>query len=552
MKAKRIITMIAAAAVAISVAGCGSSSGKTGGAVQSGSQAASADVQAGGSNTAVAGVLDANADPKNTETSDETVTIAFSAEPSGLWGAGTGKVENEAQMVDAAIMDGLVSVDRSTGEVVPRLAKSWDWVDSTHCKFTLRDDVTMTDGTPLVADDVVYSVNCWMEYSASSDTGRFLTGAEADDEHTVTIGFNTEAPDMLYMLAWSNFGIVTEDEVNALGGPEAADKKPLMGVGRYKFKEWKNGQYITLERNDNYYDKDYKGYFKEIKLIFVADAASREMSVESGDIQVAYDMPLNTAVSFVGNPSDNVIAYSFGQVTHLWYNMGDKAGATKDLRVRQAIDKAIDFDAVANVGTAGFSGPALGYFEEDSPYYTATFTTEERKQDIEGAKELLKEAGYADGLDIKIVGMQDMSNMFTVLQESLRQAGINLTIDIVDTPQFVQAANGGDYDIMCVGDLCDARYPAMMPFFIQSCIDNFNIGGSKYTTPEIEAQVKAFIAETDRSKAKEEAAALEQTWKKDMYFSNMYKEMKAAITAKDIKGYYTIERGFMDLTTLYK
>ena len=162
MKAKRIVAIIAAAAAAVSLAGCGSASGKAGGNVKSGSQTASSVVADEKSNTGVEGVLDANADPKNTETSDETVTVAFSAEPSGLWGAGTGKVENEAQIVDAAIMDGLVSVDRTSGEVVPRLAKSWDWVDSTHCKFTLRDDVTMTDGTPLVADDVVYSVNCWM------------------------------------------------------------------------------------------------------------------------------------------------------------------------------------------------------------------------------------------------------------------------------------------------------------------------------------------------------------------------------------------------------
>ncbi len=135
MRANRIITLIAAVAMAASVAGCGSSSGNTKENVTSGSQTSSSAATAATSSKGVAGVLDANIDPKNTETSDETVTIAFSAEPSGLWGAGTGKVENEAQMVDAAIMDGLVSVDRTTGEVVPRLAKSWDWVDGTHCKL---------------------------------------------------------------------------------------------------------------------------------------------------------------------------------------------------------------------------------------------------------------------------------------------------------------------------------------------------------------------------------------------------------------------------------
>ena len=59
------------------------------------------------------------------------------------------------------------------------------WVDETHCRFTLRDDVTMYDGTPLVADDVVYSVGVWTSRSANNDTGMYISGAEKEDDHTV-------------------------------------------------------------------------------------------------------------------------------------------------------------------------------------------------------------------------------------------------------------------------------------------------------------------------------------------------------------------------------
>lgn len=499
--------------------------------------------------TAVKG---ANEDPVNTEKTDEAIRIGFSAEPSTLWGAATGKVENEAMIIDSAIMDRLVNVDRTTGDVIPMLASAWEWTDDTHCKFTLRDDVVMSDGTPLVADDVVYSVGVWLETSANTDTGRFLVGAEAEDEKTAVIEFNTSAPDLLNMLAWGNFGIVSEEEVNALGGLEEAAKNPLVGCGKYKFKEWKNGQSITLERNDDYYDKDYAGYYKEIVFTFTQDAAARAMAVQSGDLTVAYDMPISMANTYVGSDTVDVIMHTFGQNTRVWYNMGPKAGATKDLKVRQAIDKALDFDAIAMVGTAGAKPAVLGYFGDDSKYYTETFTPEERAVDIEGAKELLAEAGYEDGLDLTIVGMQDQNPVFTVMQENLRQVGINLTINIVDTPQFVEAANGGDYDLIHVGDLVDARYPAMMPFFHQFTIDTFNIGGSKYTTPEIDEEVTALVEEKDEAKAKEIAADLEQKWKDDMYFSNTYAEMKAAVIAKDLKGYRTIERGFVDPTGFYK
>ena len=494
----------------------------------------------------------ANEDPANTEVTDETIVINLSSEPSALWGGGSGKVENEMQIVDGALLDTLVKEDHATGEIVPNLAAEWEWVDDTPVRFVLRDDVVMSDGTPLVADDVVYSVNTWMEYSANSDTGRFLADVAAEDEHTVTVGFNTIAPDFLNMLCWSNFGIVSEDEINALGGLEEAAVNPAFGSGKYRFKEWNRGQYILLERNDDYWNPDYKGYFKEIKFIFTNDPASRALSVQSGDAQVAYDMPMSMAQTYIADDNLQVIAHTFGQNTRIWYNMGPKAGATADIRVRQAIDKAIDFDAVAAVATAGFGEEVHGTFPKESKFYNEIFTKEERAQDIEGAKALLEEAGYGDGLDLSIVGMQDQNMVFMVIQECLRQAGINLTINIVDTAQFVQQANEGTYDIIHVGDLQDARYPTIFSSLRQSLIDTFCIGGSKWTTPEIEEMIDAVIQEPDEAKAKENAKTLEDYLKEQMVFSNTYPEMHAAITAADIKGYNTMERGFLDCTGFYR
>ncbi len=500
------------------------------------------------------GVYGANEDPANTEVTDETLVIGLSAEPSALWAIGTGKVENEMMIISNALYDTLVKVDKETGDVIPNLATEWEWVDDTHCKFTLRDDVTMTDGTPLVADDVVYTVNTAMEMSPNSDSGRYFTDAVAEDEHTVTIGFNAVAPDLLNQIAWSNYGIVSEDEIEAAGGLEAAAKNPVFGSGKYRFKEWVSGQYITIERNDDYWNKDYKGYFKEIKFTFTNDAAARAMAVQSGDSQVAYDMPISMASTYKGNDQVRLIAHTFGQNTRLWYNMGPNAGATADLKVRQALDKALNFDAIAGIGTAGMGHEVHSYFPDESKFYNETFTAEERAQDIEGAKALLAEAGYDDSnpLELNIVGMQDQNDVFTVIQANLAQAGVKLNINIVDTPQFVEQANGGTYDLIHVGDLVDARYPSIMVFFKQANIDTFCIGGAKWTTPEIEEKIAAFIEEPDEAKAKEEAAELENIFKENMCYSNTYAEMHAALTAPDVRGYTTIERGFLDCTNFYK
>lgn len=541
MRLKRVVANGLAIVSAISLVACGGTTEETGSGQASETSAPEAE-----------NIFGANVDPVNTEKSDETIVIQLNSEPSSLWAGGTGKQENEMSIIDSALFDTLVHVDRNTGDVLPALATDWEWLDDYHCQFTLRDDVKMTDGTLLEPADVVYSVNAWTEYSANNDTGKFIVGATEDDENKVTIEFNTVAPDFLNMLSWSNFGIVSEDEVNALGGNEAAGRNPVMGSGKYRFKEWNDGQSIILERNDDYWDDSYTGYYKEIKLVFIPDAAAQAMGVLSGDAQVAYNMPVSMASTYAGNEDVNLIVHEFGQNTRLWYNMGPKAGATKDIRVRQAIDKALNFDAIATVGTGGFGEEVHSYFPNNSKYYNDMFTEEERAVDIEGAKALLEEAGYGDGLDLTLVGMADQEAVFTVMQENLSQAGINLKIEILDTPAFVGAANDGDYDVINVGDFVDARYPAVGVFFRQASIDTFCIGGSKYTTPEIEAALDAVIQEPDETKAKENAKAFEELIKEECFYSNTYPEMHASMTAKEIKGYRTIERGYIDITSLYK
>ena len=98
----------------------------------------------------------------------------------------------------------------------------------------------------------------------------------------------------------------------------------------------------------------------------------------------------------------------------------------------------------------------------------------------------------------------------------------------------------------------DARYPASMIFFKQANIDTFVIGGPKYTTPELEESIHAFISEPDEAKAAEMAKEIEQTFKDGCWYSNTYCELHAALTNPQLKGYSTIERGYLDCTNFYK
>lgn len=543
MKLKKVAAIVLAGAMTVSLAACGGGSKDT------------ATTGSAGGTTSTADFLQPNADAANTEKTDETLTIGLASEPSTLFGVVAGKTENEDQIIRNALTETLVTKNYATGEIEPNLASAWEWTDGTHLKFTLRDDINMGDGTPLVADDVVYTFNLAKELSASSDVGKYFTGVTADDEHTVTIEFNAEAPDFLTMVSWTDYGIITEDEVNAAGGVDAIQTAPTVGNGKYKFKEWKNGQSITLERNEEYWNKDYAGYYKTIVFTFTSDAAAREMAVESGDSDVAYDMPVSQAATYASNDTINTTIYSFGQETHLWYNMGDDSRATADAKVRAAIDKALDFDAIAQVGTAGTAPASLSYWDTSCEFYQANYTKEERAVDIEGAKELLKEAGYEDGLEITALGLQDNTPVLTVMQANLAEAGITLTLDTPDVAQFVEGAFGGDYDLICVGDTPATRIPPnVMPFLQKLNVEGpgMVIGGTKWTSDEIDTKINALVSEADADKVVALATELDEMVKADTLCSNLYPEMKASVYNKDLKGFNTIERGFIDVTSLYK
>ena len=118
------------------------------------------------------------------------------------------------------------------------LAESWEQ-NGAEFTFQLRAGVKMTDGSDLCADDVVYTVGVWQTNSASNDTGKYIVAVEKIDDLTVKITFNSDAPDIIKMLTWANFGIVSEDEVNLAGGLEACAQNPVMGSGKYRFKEAK-------------------------------------------------------------------------------------------------------------------------------------------------------------------------------------------------------------------------------------------------------------------------------------------------------------------------
>lgn len=549
MKKKKLIALLLTSAMVVSMAACG---GKADNAAQpAADDKTSAPAESVEDAIANAGVQKPNQETGNTETTDETLIVALTSLPDFLWSPGMAQQGvNEEQIINAALLDRLVDLDENTNEVKPMLAESWEWVDEDSLQFNLREDVVMSDGTPLVADDVVYTAKVWKDNCASNDTGMYIDSAEAVDEHTVIINYNLVAPDIVKLMTWANFGIVSEDEVNALGGLEAAAMNPVMGSGRYKFKEWKSGEYVLLERNDNYWDDSYKGYYKEIKIIAINDSGAKASAVMSGDAQVAYDMPVNQAATFTSNDSLRTYIYSGQQVEHLWFNMREDH-PTSDIRVRQAIAKAINYDALAQVATAGFGGKCYSYVNENAKYYEANYTDADFAMDIEGAKALLAEAGYDENnrLQLCTYTLPDQVDAYTVIQQNLNEINVDFEINNVDMGAFVPALLlEKSYDITLVGSDSSARTPDM-PCFVR---EGMSFGGPAVVLPEFEELINNIVKAQSDEEAKGILKEYDNKAKEEMLCMNCYELVKSSLVGKDIKGFALRERAYVDITTLYK
>ena len=497
-----------------------------------------------------AGIQQPNTETGNTQVTDETLVVQLGSYPDNFWHPGMAAMgANEEQIINAAFLDRLVDYDEATGEIVPMLAESWE-VDGANFTFNIRKGVIMTDGSELTVDDVVYSANVWKEQCATNDTGKFIESVTKVDEDTVTITFNIAAPDILKMLTWANYGIVSEDEINALGGLEAAAMNPVMGCGKYKFKECKSGEYVILERNDNYWNPEYKGYFKEIKFTFVNDTNAKISAVLSGDADVAYDTPTAQAATFVENAELRTYIYEGAELEHVFFNLREDH-PTSDIRVRQAIDKALDYDAIAAIGTAGYGEPALSYVKESTSYYVQGWTTEERAVDIEGAKALLAEAGYDESNPLKIstVTTADLVDVYTVMQANLAEAGIEFTVNQVDMGGFVPAMLvEKSYDLVLIGEDSSSRAPFLTQFVAPGTV----FGGPGVELPEHEEILTRLILADGDEEAKSVLEEYQNKLREDFTCTNAYVLTKSSIVGKDIKGFSIRERSYIDVTALYK
>jgi len=329
-------------------------------------------------------------------------------------------------------------VDRTEHGFEGALAESWELApDGLSYTFNLRSGVVFHNGQPFTARDVVFSFERAQQSPFTAANLTAMAGVVALDDYTVRIDLlHPFAP---FLSSIQMIWIISEQVYNAEG--EAFGRHPI-GTGPYMFVEHVPGQSVQLTRFDYYYGEP--AYIRDVSFMVILNPATTSIAVEAGDIDVAIAAPVED-LNRLGDLS-NLSKRPFDTLSINFISLNVDVPILSNQLVRQAISHAIDRESFVIMVADGFGSPARGFINELTFGYSPNIT--QFPFDPERGRELLAEAGYPDGFNIRIGTIGGaFESQAQVLQSQLAAIGITAGIDLSEQSAFLGDLFSSNYEI---------------------------------------------------------------------------------------------------------
>ena len=407
-------------------------------------------------------------------------------------------------------------------QVEPALAASWQQVTPTQWRFNLRKNVKFHDGSPFSADDVVFSFDRIRQPQGTMQP--YVTGVNEVrkiDDHTVD--FILAGPNPVFLRNLTIFHIMSKTWAMKTKSEKIQDYKAneitfasrnVNGTGAYLIKSWEPDKQIVMSANANWWDKR-EGNVTEVIYTPIKSEATRVAALLSGDVDLVTDVPLqdmarlrqDTKLKILDGAENRTIFIALDQgSTELKYADVKGKNPFQDLRVRRALNMAVDREAIKRVTMRGLSIPGglmiapnvHGYSEDIDP--KPTF-------DAEGAKKLLAEAGYPAGFEFTL----NCPNNRYVNDEKICQAlvamwariGIRVKLAAENMGPFIAKVQNFDTSAYMLGwgvATFDALYmlQALARTRTTGADGSFNF--SRVSDPKLDQLIDAIKTEMDQKK----------------------------------------------------
>jgi len=321
------------------------------------------------------------------------------------------------------------------GTVEPLLAESWEFApDYSSVTFKLRDDVRFHDGTDFNADAVKFTLDANIE--AGNVNALNWESIDIVDDYTVRLNFVQYENSFWQDITGTNC-FFTSPTAFRENGIDWVREHPI-GTGPFKFVSWERDVNMVFERNDDYWD-DGKPYLDGIEFITVKEKMTAQAVMQSGDGHVLA-LQAGRELYDLENLGFNITAYAAG-TDFLIPDTANEGSIFSDIKIRQAIEYAIDKEAVARALGYGYMKPIDQLTPHLHPFYNPNLPKKE--YDVEKAKELLAEAGYPDGLKTKLYVEANYQVKALAIQAQLAAAGIIAEIEMLENLKFWEYNMGG-------------------------------------------------------------------------------------------------------------
>ncbi|MCX6520472.1 MAG: ABC transporter substrate-binding protein [Actinobacteria bacterium] len=407
---------------------------------------------------------------------------------------------------------------------VPGLAESWEVGDGgLSYTYTLREDLKWSDGEPLTADDVAFTINTsrdqeWINHFSSTAN----LDATVIDDRTVKITSAVPDPKLplmdVYILPEHIWGPVAEGDITTY------DALDGVGSGPFTLEEWKSGQSWTMVANPNY----YKGVPAIDQVVFrvFTNGDAMVAALQKGEIDAAHSVPSSSFESLGDTEGIEAVFGQQGGFTELAMNgmaggLGDGHPALQDIEVRHAIHRAIDKQALFDRVILGLGTPGVTLSVSPDPVWQPEIPVDEQyTYDPAAANAALDAAGYldTDGNGIREMpdGSQDLTFRYAERSESdiaapirelitgfLEEVGIATTVDVFDDTQLTEVIASGEYDLFVWGWTPFTDPDSMLSYFtcaqLTTDIEAIGYNDANWCSPEYDELYAQQNSELDRA-----------------------------------------------------
>lgn len=425
---------------------------------------------------------------------------------------------NYSRMIYDKIYDRLVFV-HADGTLTPRAAKSWESADNGLAViFHLDEKAAFHDGTPVTAQHWVDSIalvtnpdcpalgrSAFAVLAGTDSTGAAVAGeklgAEALDDTTLKLTFkNVTTPEDFLLDKNREFYVLPTHLLEGTDPSQVMEldlwKAPI-GSGPCKFVSEVAGSTLTLEANPDY-QLGAPGFDQLV--ITVMDKSSLLTALIAGDLDY-YGIGGSVTADTAPAATEAGLTVQEGTVPNTFYELMLNNETISDARIRRAIELALDKELLSEQSTGGYGTVTGTSVLPTCASYAGDYNT---PYDVEGAKELLTEAGY-DGTTYTLACASNRAGLAALMQQELAEAGITITIETVDSATMFSGMADGTYDMGIA-----SHTPSALPlWFVESRFTENNNIFHVQDLSEVSALIQAVKEETDPDARTQAVKALE-------------------------------------------